>query len=76
MQLVLGDFFARQVVIPVPLLVKMVLRVADIVAEAERSIVIHHAVQVVDGGVDGEHLAKEFLPVLRARRQPTMATEA
>ena len=49
MDVVLLDFISTQVVIPVPLPFEMVLDETDIVAEAERSVVVDNAMQVVEG---------------------------
>ena len=49
MDVVLLDFISTQIVIPVPLPFEMVLDETDIVAEAERSVVVDNAMQVVEG---------------------------
>ena len=49
MQLVFWYLFAVEVVVAVPLVIERVLGEADVVAEAQRPVMVHNAVQVVAG---------------------------
>ena len=59
MQVVLGHLLAAQVVVTVPLPIEVVPHEADVVTEAQRSVVVHYAVQVVNG-LDLERFFQEL----------------